>query len=601
MHRKLTSRSTLENLKREAKRWLRALRAGVGTAQERLERAVPGSSATPAPTLRDVQHALAREHGFPGWSALTAGLEGDTLPERAPQEVVDRFVDNACPDHHVRGGPDHVRALHTAMRLLARYPDIPRSNFQTAVVCGEIEAVERALKKRPELARLRDAEPGPKRSGVGGSGDLFADWGPKGWEPLLSLCFTRLALPAVRENALAIARMLLDAGADPDAFFMAGDSRYTPLVGVIGEGEEDRPPHSRRDELAALLLARGANPFDQQVTYNIGFHGKVRWWLEMIHERSRQLGLEGNWRDPEWTMLDMGGYGSGARWYLEMAVRTDDRALADWCLTHGANPNAAPASARSRPKVSLYEGALRANRTQIAELLVEHGATKSTVILDALHTFVAACVRLERDVVRAMVRDHPEYLASHLAIFAAAREDRVDVAEFLLDLGVSPDIENDRKERPLHIAAYANSLRVARLLLARGADPDAVESSYQNTPLGSAVYYGHREMIELIGQHSHDIWELCYTGNLERLRVVLAGHPDRARLHTGGHTPLMWLPPHDEAVALDVARLFIALGADPTLRNNDGMTAADRAERLGMFDVAALLRAASPPAAEGSP
>ena len=36
-------------------------------------------------------------------------------------------------------------------------------------------------------------------------------------------------------------RALLDRGANPNAYFMTGNSRYTPLVGVIGEGEEDRP------------------------------------------------------------------------------------------------------------------------------------------------------------------------------------------------------------------------------------------------------------------------------------------------------------------------------------------------------------------------
>ncbi len=36
---------------------------------------------------------------------------------------LNEFLDSACPDHHVRGGPDHVRAQHTAMRLLARFPD----------------------------------------------------------------------------------------------------------------------------------------------------------------------------------------------------------------------------------------------------------------------------------------------------------------------------------------------------------------------------------------------------------------------------------------------------------------------------------------------
>jgi hypothetical protein len=61
-------RRSLDSLKKEAKRWLTALRANAADARARLERALPQLDATP--TLRDVQHALAREHGFPGWAAL---------------------------------------------------------------------------------------------------------------------------------------------------------------------------------------------------------------------------------------------------------------------------------------------------------------------------------------------------------------------------------------------------------------------------------------------------------------------------------------------------------------------------------------------------
>ena len=69
------------------------------------------------------------------------------------------FLDNACPDHHVRGGADHARAQHTALRLLARHPHIKTANFYTAVVCGELEAVTRALVADPGWARRRTAWP----------------------------------------------------------------------------------------------------------------------------------------------------------------------------------------------------------------------------------------------------------------------------------------------------------------------------------------------------------------------------------------------------------------------------------------------------------
>ena len=126
-------------------------------------------------------------------------------------EAVSLFLDNACPDHHVRGGSDHVRAGHTAMRLLARHPEIAAANFYTAVVCGDLDAVNRALAADPGWATRRDGEPGPERTGSGGELDLARkDWGLKGWEPLSYLTFTRLPLPSVTGNAVAIARALLD-------------------------------------------------------------------------------------------------------------------------------------------------------------------------------------------------------------------------------------------------------------------------------------------------------------------------------------------------------------------------------------------------------
>ena len=59
MPRKITSATSLDNLKKEAKRWLRALRTGDADARARFDRAYP--QAPREPVLRDVQHALARE------------------------------------------------------------------------------------------------------------------------------------------------------------------------------------------------------------------------------------------------------------------------------------------------------------------------------------------------------------------------------------------------------------------------------------------------------------------------------------------------------------------------------------------------------------
>jgi hypothetical protein len=68
MSDKSSRKRSLESLKKEAKRWFDAIRQDVPEARTRFERVVPG--AIKKPTLRDVQLAIAREHGFLGWTEL---------------------------------------------------------------------------------------------------------------------------------------------------------------------------------------------------------------------------------------------------------------------------------------------------------------------------------------------------------------------------------------------------------------------------------------------------------------------------------------------------------------------------------------------------
>jgi hypothetical protein len=69
---------SLANLRNEAKRWLKDLRAGDAEARARLQRAYP--DAPSGPVLRDVQQALAREHGYDDWLALKAALDAPAAP-----------------------------------------------------------------------------------------------------------------------------------------------------------------------------------------------------------------------------------------------------------------------------------------------------------------------------------------------------------------------------------------------------------------------------------------------------------------------------------------------------------------------------------------
>jgi hypothetical protein len=72
MPRRITPQTTVDNLKKEAKRWLKELRADDVEARTRLEQSYTNAPADPV--LRDVQHALALEHGLPNWTALKQAL-----------------------------------------------------------------------------------------------------------------------------------------------------------------------------------------------------------------------------------------------------------------------------------------------------------------------------------------------------------------------------------------------------------------------------------------------------------------------------------------------------------------------------------------------
>jgi ankyrin repeat protein len=172
MSRQLTAASTLDNLKKEAKRWLKALRADDERARARLRRAYPQAPAEP--TLRDIQHALALEHGIEGWTALTKNL-ADQLALRQSTDIIKpaEFDSERPYGQWATRGCDVWDAI-------------------TAARAGNVPALLRLLAHDPNLARYR--------------------------QPIHF---------AVREGHREAVQVLLDAGADPDVVGFSGESLIT--------------------------------------------------------------------------------------------------------------------------------------------------------------------------------------------------------------------------------------------------------------------------------------------------------------------------------------------------------------------------------------
>jgi len=535
---------------------------------------------------------VAAAHGHADIAAALAAARSDPARARRRPDAVAVFLEKACLDWRV-GGAARTRAMHDAGRMLARHPDLGAANVYTAAVCGDVERVAVLLDADPALAT--------------------ALGGPRGWPPILYACDARLPAPWPARRMVEVVRLLLERGADANAFYPGGnaDIHYTALTCVLGRGEEQAAMHPEAPALARLLLEHGADPFDGQVLYNVFANHASRprlgddivWLLDLMYAFSLRRGRAADWADPTWPMLAMRGAPSlgdgarvyhGARFILDAAVDRHLLGLAEWALSHGAGADTPvgthpPAGARA----TACEEALARGQDDMVRLLVRFGAAPPARGRDDVDALVEAAMRMDRGRVAAMFAEHPEYLREARPMFAAVRDDRADVVTMLLELGVSPDVENPREwgARPLHTAGYVGAVRSAAVLLARGASVDARQEHYDAIPLGIASWAQQRGMVELLGAASRDVWALTYAGCVDRLRAVLGEEPSLARVtNASGETPLMWLP-DDPAQALEAARLLVSHGADAAARDATGRTAAEIAESRALDDVAAFLRA----------
>src|SRR5262249_4406651 len=144
--------------------------------------------------------------------------------------------------------------------------------------------------------------------------------------------------------------------------------------------------------------------------------------------------------------------------------------------------------------------------------------------------------------------------------------------------------------RPLHMAAAADDATIVSLLIERGAEVDARDRNWNATPLGFAVFGERQRAIEVLSRVSRDVFNLTFTGKIERLRELVGEAPQLATaVNPDGRTLLMRLP-DDEHMAQDTIDLLIAHGADPTHRTRQGRTAADMAHQRGLERAAERLR-----------
>lgn len=368
--------------------------------------------------------------------------------------------------------------------LLAEHPGLAEADIFTATVLGQAVVVRAIL--------ARDFEAATRRGG------------PYDWDPLTWLCFSRyLRDDAARpEPFVRTAEALLDAGASARTGFF--DASHTPapafesaLYGVAGV--------AHHAPLTALLLQRGADPNDDEVTYHAPESYETAVLTLLLESRrltpdslNTLLLRKSDWHhlDGMRLVLDHGAdpntVGRWGRSPLAHAIRSgNDCDIVTLLLDHGADPTRAETPAP--PCIA----AAYAGRRDLLELFEARGFRVERHGLDAL---VTACALHDTETCAALVAADPDLVAhlhergAELLIQFATVGNTNGVAQ-LLDLGIEPGITHPAgngyfglapDSTALHAAAWLACHATVQLLLDRGAPVDVFDSRGR-TPLTLAV------------------------------------------------------------------------------------------------------------------
>jgi ankyrin repeat protein len=483
----------LDQLRKQARELQRAVRGGEPAALARIdrwyqERPVPGTF-----LLTGAQLVLAREHGFASWDRMrryvrvvTAGAWSPGRPAPDAESLADRFLRLACLTY----SDDQQADRAAAAQLLASHPELPGRNLFVAAACADVPEVRRHL--------------------AGGRATASVTGGPHGWSAILYQAYARHHPHVDLAATLETARLLLDAGADPNdgRFWHALPTPFTVLTGALGYGEHRQPWHPHAIPYARLLLESGADPNDGQTLYNRMF-GPSDDHLGLLFE----YGLGRDTRGP-WHRLLGESLESPAemlRSLLAWAIAHDQRRRVALLAEHGVDVVHTFTEERSPGRYTPVEYALVNGHRELASQLLALGALPPR--LSATNSFVAAVLAGDADAVRqtqgdviAEVRGKRPGLVTWAAAQGAPNAVELLVAAgFGVNaLGRSDIFSNEPWHTALHVAAENGDLGLARTLLELGADPNIPDKHYRSTPLGWARYFGQPALVGLLEPITRD-------------------------------------------------------------------------------------------------
>lgn len=184
--------------------------------------------------------------------------------------------------------------------------------------------------------------------------------------------------------------------------------------------------------------------------------------------------------------------------------------------------------------------------------------------------------------------------------FRAVRADNAGGVQNLLNRGFDPNTRDEHGQTGLLIALREPSPKVIKVLLDFPKTDVEARNPKDESPLMLAAIKGQKDIVARLIERDADVNKPGWTplhyattnGHLEIMKLLLDNDAFINAQSPNGTTPLMMASMYGSDAAV---KLLLDEGADPLMKNEQGMTAADFAKRANRAGAMEMLTAAMRP------